>query len=313
MPNPRVPDDTSHGKPDAALRKAREAVRELVAGSRSSFYWALRLLPRERRDAVFAVYAFCRTVDDIADGPLGVDEKLEQLSEWREEIKRLYAGTATRALARVLEEPVARFGLYEADFLALLDGLVMDASGRMCAPSLLDLELYCRRAAGSIGMLSASVFGLRRPEGRSLALSLGQGLQYVNFLRDLVEDADQGRIYIPRELLDAKGIDTRDPQAFLRSPRLPEVAAEMAAMARMRFRAARRVLKAVPRRQGRPARVMMATYEALLERLLARGFTPEAIHRPVRLGTIDRLFIALRAACERDRPRAAARQGKTAS
>lgn len=273
----------------------------MVTGAGSSFYWALRFLPRERREAMFAVYAFCRTVDDIADGPLGIDDKLRQLAEWREEIVRLYAGRARRPIARALEAPVARYGLFEADFLAMLDGLVMDASGRMCAPSLLELELYCRRAAGAIGMLSASIFGLRRPEGRSLALSLGQGLQYVNFLRDLEEDAAQGRIYMPRELLDAKGIDTREPQAFLRAPQLPEVAAEMAAMARMRFRAARRVLKAVPAAQGRPARIMMATYETLLARLLARGFTPEAIRRPVRLGGPERLMIALRAACGKKR------------
>jgi len=279
-----------------AAATARDAVHTIVADAHSSFYWALRFLPRDRREAIFAVYAFCRSVDDIADGPGSVDEKLALLAEWRAEVQRLYAGAPTRPITHALQVPVARYGLHQDDFLALIDGVKMDAAGRMCAPSLLEQELYCRRAAGAIGMLSTTIFGLRRPEGRSLALSLGQALQYVNFLRDLAEDAAQGRIYVHRELLAAKGITTRDPAAFLRDPNLPEVALVMAAMARARFHAARRVLKAVPRGLGRPARIMMATYETVLDRLLARGFAPDALDCPVRLGRAARLWIALRAA-----------------
>lgn len=295
-PLPRVPDLPPLPTNNRAAATAREAVHAIVADAHSSFYWALCFLPRERREAIFAVYAFCRSVDDIADGPGSVDEKLALLSEWRAEVQRLYEGAPTRPVTHALLAPVTRYGLHRDDFLALIDGVTMHAAGRMCAPSLLELELYCRRAAGAIGMLSTTVFGLRRPEGRSLALSLGQALQYVNFLRDLAEDAAQGRIYVHRELLETKGITTRDPAAFLRDPNLPEVAAEMAAMARARFRAARRVLKAVPRGLGRPARIMMTTYETVLERLLARGFGPDALNHPVRLGRVTRLWIALRAA-----------------
>jgi phytoene synthase len=275
--------------------RARDAVRAIVTGAGSSFYWALRLLPRNRREGMYAVYAFCRTVDDIADGPDPVDRKLAALAEWREEIRRLYAGAPRHVVARALVEPVRRFALHESDFLALIDGMVMDASGRMCAPPLLDLELYCRRGAGAVGMLSASIFGVRRPEGRSLALSLGQALQFVNFLRDFVEDADQGRLYVPRELLDKAGIETRDPHGFLRHPKLPVVAEAMAVMAEERFRAARRVLRAVPPGPARPAWIMLETYRSLLDRLRARGFTPEDVNRPVRLGRLGRLGIAVAA------------------
>lgn len=275
---------------------APDAVHAIVTGAGSSFYWALRFLPRERRHAIFAVYAFCRTVDDIADGPGGVEEKLEALDFWRGEIQRLFAGDPRHAVTQALVGPVARYSLHEQDFLAIIDGMVMDAAGQMVAPALLDLELYCRRAAGAVGMLSASIFGVRRPEGRSLALSLGQALQYVNFLRDLVEDAGQGRLYMPREILAREGIETRDPRAFLADPRLPRAAAAMAGMAEERFRAARRVLKTVPAGPARPARIMLETYRRLLDRLGARGFSPEALRRPVRLGGIERLAIALRVA-----------------
>ncbi|MGE0652296.1 MAG: presqualene diphosphate synthase HpnD [Alphaproteobacteria bacterium] len=274
---------------------ARDAVRAIATGAGSSFHWALRLLPRNRREGMYAVYAFCRTVDDIADGPDPVDRKLAALAEWREEIRRLYAGAPRHVVARALVEPVRRFALHESDFLALIDGMVMDASGRMCAPPLLDLELYCRRGAGAVGMLSASIFGVRRPEGRSLALSLGQALQFVNFLRDFVEDADQGRLYVPRELLEQAGIETRDSRAFLRHPKLPMVAEAMAAMAEERFRAARRVLQAVPPSAARPAWIMLETYRYLLSRLRRRGFAPADLDRPVRLGRLRLLGIAVKA------------------
>lgn len=282
--------------------EARETVQAIVTGAGSSFYWALRCLPAPRREAMFAVYAFCRTVDDIADGTMSVEAKLAALADWREEIRRLFRGAPIHPIARALAEPVRRFGLHEQDFLAIIEGMVMDASGRMVAPSLLELELYCRRAAGAVGMLSASIFGVRRPEARSLALSLGQALQYTNFLRDLVEDARQGRIYAHRELLDAHGIATRDPMAFLNHPALPDVALVIADMAEERFKAAERVLKAVPTAPARPARIMLATYRRLLEKLMARGFAREALDRPVRLGRLERLWIAARESRRRTPP-----------
>ncbi len=279
--------------------EARATVAAIVTGAGSSFYWALRCLPRARREAMYAVYAFCRTVDDIADGPLEASRKLAALAEWRAEIQRLYAGAPTHPIAQALAGPVRRFDLHEQDFLAVIEGMRMDASGQMVAPPLLELELYCRRAAGAVGMLSASVFGIRRPEGRSLALALGQALQYTNFLRDFAEDARQGRLYVHRELLAAHGIETRDPMAFLDHPALPRAALVIADMAEERFRAAERVLKAVPTAPARPARIMLATYRRLLDRLMARGFARAALDRPVRLGRLERLWIAGRAALRR--------------
>jgi squalene synthase HpnD len=289
-----VPDGSEIGAPPSS-DSVRETVQAIVTGAGSSFYWAFCFLPRPRREGMFAVYAFCRTVDDIADGDSSVEEKLNALDEWRAEVRRMFAGQPTQMIARALLTPIERFDLHQEDFLAVIDGMVMDASGRMCAPGLLELELYCRRVAGAVGKLSASIFGVRRPEGRSLALSLGQALQYTNILRDLAEDADDGRLYIPRELLDSHGIASRDPHVVLRHPAIMQVAAEMVTMAEMRFRAARRVLKAVPRGPARPARIMLATYQRLLSRLVARGFEPAVWAQPVvRISAAERLAIAVR-------------------
>ena len=293
-PAPARHDDAPREAVAEVGRGDRGTVQAIVTGAGSSFYWALRLLPRQRREAMFAVYAFCRIVDDIADGNLSVDDKLAALAEWRAEVRRLFQGRPAHPVARALAGPAARFGLHEEDFLAILEGMEMDASGRMVAPSLLELELYCRRAAGAVGMLSASIFGLPRPEGRSLALSLGQALQYTNFLRDLADDAHRGRLYLHRELLETHGITTRAPMAVLDHPGLPAACAELARMAEERFNAALRVLKACPRKPSRPARAILHLYRRLLRRLCLRGFDRARLSEPVRLGRVERPWIALR-------------------
>lgn len=269
-------------------------VADLIARSHSSFQWAMRLLPARKRRAIHAVYAYCRTVDDLADGPGTVLDKQAALAAWRDEINALYDGRPTDPVTVALAEPVAEFGLHREDFLAVIEAMQMDAGERMCAPSLLDLELYCRRAAGAVGMLSASVFGLPRPEGRALALSLGQALQYTNFLRDLVEDAGQGRLYVPREMLETRGIEERDPMKVLAHPAFPGVCEDLAEMAGQRFAAARRVLKACPRGPSRPARIMLAIYRDLLARIEARGFATGDLGKRMRVPKRVRLALALR-------------------
>ncbi|MBT4006352.1 MAG: squalene/phytoene synthase family protein [Rhodospirillales bacterium] len=269
------------------------------ASTRSSFYWAMRILPRERRDGIYAVYGFCRIVDDIADGPGSLPEKQAGLKFWRNEIRALFANEpVSHGAAKALIPVIKRFDLHADDFLAIIEGMEMDAAERMLAPGILELELYCRRAAGAVGMLSASVFGLPRPEGRSLALSLGQALQFTNFLRDLGADAVAGRLYVPRQFLEAHGIESRDPKTVLAHPNFPKVAADMAKIADERFYSARRVLKACPKTPSRPARMMIGVYEDLLARLRHRGFAPDVIDQRLRLSRFRRLILAIKACLE---------------
>ena len=135
--------------PVAALDLAAIAhVREMTEASKSSFYWAMRLLPKHRREAMFAVYAFCREVDDIADGPLPEAEKKAALDEWREEIGRLFDGTPNQLTARALTGPVTEFGLEQQDFIAVIDGMEMDSGDGLVAPDMETLLTYCARVAG---------------------------------------------------------------------------------------------------------------------------------------------------------------------
>jgi presqualene diphosphate synthase len=245
----------------------RDTIRHRVEAAGTSFYWGMRLLPRDRRDAMYAVYAFCREVDDVADGEESVAEKLAALSAWREEIDALYGGFPRNLVSRALQEPTRRYGLRRDDFLAVIAGMEMDAREDIQAPDLATLDLYCARVASAVGHLSVHVFGDRSDAAHSVAESLGRALQLTNILRDLDEDATRRRLYLPRELLERHGIRGSDPCVILRHPALPAVCGDLAAIAQDHFCDAERAMAQCSRRAMRPAAVMAATYRATLTAL----------------------------------------------
>ena len=267
-------------------------VEDVVVKAKTSFYWAMRLLPAEKRQAMFAVYAFCRVVDDIADGDLPEAAKLRQLQGWREEIDRLYAGDARDPIARALIKPIRRFDLAREDFLAMIDGMETDARGGLIAPAMADLELYCSRVAGAVGLLSVRIFEAPQSGRRELAHALGEAVQLTNVLRDLDEDAGLGRLYLPRELLEKHGVSVETPHSALRHPRLPGACEDLVAVAERRFDEAMALLAAMPRRPLRPARIILVVYRRLLQRLRQRGFA--RIAEPVKLSKAEKLWLILR-------------------
>src|SRR5690349_6521073 len=149
----------------------------------SSFYFAMRILPREQREAMFEIYSFCKSVDDIADGNAPRASRLQQLAEWRARIDALCRGGVTAGLES-LAQMVARFSLRKDDFLAVIEGMEMDASEDIRAPSLERLDYYCDRVASAVGRLSVRVFGMDEQGGIVLAHHLGRALQLTNILRD---------------------------------------------------------------------------------------------------------------------------------
>jgi squalene synthase HpnD len=237
----------------------------------SSFYTAMRILPREQRDAMFEIYSFCRRVDDIADSDGPRSERLAELDAWRAEVNALYEGRVGPKVAG-LERPVREFDLARDDFLTLIDGMEMDTVGDIRAPSFETLDLYCDRVASAVGRLSVRVFGIERDAGRMLAHHLGRALQLTNILRDLDEDAGVGRLYLPREALARSGIDTTDPVTALRSPALAKACAEVVERARTHFHEADKIIASSPRKAVRAPRVMGEVYRSILDRLVARGF-----------------------------------------
>jgi presqualene diphosphate synthase len=272
--------------------RLREAIRQKVEAAGTSFYWAMRLLPQERRNGMYAIYAFCREVDDIADDSAPSEQKKAALSAWRDEIEALYAGRPSHLIARALQEPAARYHLRRQDFRAVIDGMEMDAAEDIRAPDLATLDLYCSRVASAVGHLSVHVFGDSGPDAHAVADSLGRALQLTNILRDLDEDAWRGRLYLPREILDRHGIRGDDPPAVLRHPALPAACRDLAAIAEGHFADAARAMARCSRRAMRPAATMAAFYRAMLDALLRSGWRDPG--QRVGLSKAQKLWLVLR-------------------
>lgn len=271
---------------------ARDAIRARVEAAGTSFYWAMRLLPEARRDAMFAIYAFCREVDDIADSNEPPESKRRDLAAWRCEVDAIMAGHPATVTGQALTGAVRQFGLRQEDFLAVIDGMEMDAAADIRAPSLADLDLYCDRVAGAVGRLSVRAFGIATPAADRVARSLGRALQLTNILRDLAEDSARGRLYLPRELLDRNGIASSDPAFVLAHPSLPLICDELAITAEGYFAEARAAMAECPRKNMRPAAAMGAVYHAILVRLKRRGWRD--LEREVHISKAAKLWLAVR-------------------
>lgn len=243
------------------------------AASGSSFYAGMRILPREKRQAMFDVYAFCRSVDDIADGDAAQDDPAGAMDRWRAEIDALFAGGDPGEAAH-LASHVARYGLKREDFLAVIDGMEMDLEGPIVAPDAATLDLYCDRVASAVGRLSVRIFGLDEKPGLELAHHLGRALQLTNILRDLDEDAEIGRLYLPCEALIAAGMSDFSPAAVLAHPGLGSVCAGLVEKAKEHYAAARAIMDTAPRSAVKAPRLMAAAYGDVLARLERRGFAP---------------------------------------
>src|ERR1700728_1115850 len=215
----------------------------------------MRILPRAQRNAMFEIYSFCRAVDDIADDPGPRDGRSAALERWRSDLAALYGGLAQPHLLG-LAEAIRNFDLAHGDFLAVIAGMEMDVVSDIRAPDMATLDLYCDRVACAVGRLSVRVFGLDRDAGLALAHHLGRALQLTNILRDLDEDAALGRLYLPREELQAAGITATDPAAVVAHPAIAKPCAAIVALAQADFQKASAIMAQNPRRVVRAPRIM---------------------------------------------------------
>ncbi|TDQ77732.1 farnesyl-diphosphate farnesyltransferase [Dongia mobilis] len=268
------------------------AIAEKVRASGTSFYAAMRLLPEARRAAMFAIYAFCREVDDIADEEAPQADKQAGLAEWRREIDRLYAGKPENPIAQALLQPMRDFALRREDFLAVIDGMEMDATAAIQAPDMATLDLYCDRVASAVGRLSVRAFGATEAAADDVAYHLGRALQLTNILRDVAEDASRDRLYLPRDLLVKHGIASTEPSEVLKHANLAAVCRDLSLVAQDHFAKADAAMRRCAKEPMRPARIMGAVYGAILEKLIAwdwRDFTT-----PIKVPKWRKLWLALR-------------------
>ena len=262
---------------DAARRHCAQATRRQAA----NFYYGMRLLPEGKRDALFAIYAFARRVDDVGDGTLPAERKLALLDEAAQSLRRPPDGDLVLAALREAER---RFPLPRQSFLDLIDGVRMDVEGASYE-RFDELVTYCRRVAGSIGRLCVAVFGSEDARAGQLADDLGVAMQLTNILRDVREDAERGRTYLPAEDLARFGAPAADTIG-------PLVAFE-AARAREWYARGLQLTALLDRRSAACVLAMSGIYRRLLDRIVA---DPAAIlERRVSLGPLTKTAVA--AAC----------------
>jgi phytoene synthase len=257
----------------------------------SSFYFAMRILPREQRQAMFEVYSFCRAVDDIADSQAPRPWRLQRLARLRRDIDALYSERVPVGL-EALARASARFSLQKEDFIAIIEGMEMDAAEDIRAPDLKRLDLYCDRVASAPGRLSVCIFGMDEPNGKLLAHHLGRALQLTNILRDIDDDAAIGRLYLPLEALRSADIRTADPKSVISDASLGLACNFVAEQAWKHFAQSDEILARFPRRVARAAKIMEEAYRQTLENMVARGWSRPR-HR-IHLSRPQLLRIALR-------------------
>jgi presqualene diphosphate synthase len=259
--------------------------------SGSSFYTAMRIMPKAQREAMYEIYSFCRKVDDIADSTGPRDQRLDQLKVWRADIDAIYAGSGVTR-ARSLVKAVKEFALRREDFLAVIDGMEMDVHNDIRAPDWATLDAYCDRVASAVGRLSVRVFGMEEKAGIALAYHLGRALQLTNILRDIDEDAAIGRLYLPREALQQAGITSTKPDVAVADARIGQVCQQVAARAAEHFAESDRIMDKCRRKTVRAPRIMRVAYGAIYKALLKRGWSQP--RRPVKISKPRLILTILR-------------------
>lgn len=276
----------------AELKRAQRDVSRLVRSSGSTFYWPMRLLPRHQQEALFAVYAFCRRVDDVADAPDSLPAN-ETLTFWREEIARLYAGVRPQhVIGLALWPAIRRHRLSRQHFLDVIAGCEMDTGTPIHGPDWATLERYCYRVASAVGLLTIEILGYTQPQSRDYAVALGKAIQLTNILRDVSEDAGTGRVYMPREWLAEAGLTGMPPAGLITSEAMPPLCRRLADEAASRFQLAARLLPDEDATRLRTARLMGAFYRQYLEQMRAPRWQWDGRRPHLSLTTCLRLVLA---------------------
>ncbi|MDA0747853.1 MAG: presqualene diphosphate synthase HpnD [bacterium] len=261
----------------------------LVRRARTNFYYAFLFLPRPKRDAIFAAYAFSRHTDDLVDDAESPEAAAQHLSEWRLQLHACYNGEPTHPIAQNLQQILNDFPIPQALFLQLIEGVEMDLTRNRYA-TFEDLYAYCYRVASVIGLICIEIFGYRNPATRDYAVHLGMALQLTNILRDLQEDAAQNRIYLPAEDLARFGYSESELFSSTVNPAFQDLMAFQCQRARKYYQKASELLPEEDRSSLFSAEIMGAIYSRLLRQIETLNYN--VFEHPVRMGNLQKLSIA---------------------
>jgi phytoene synthase len=262
--------------PDSSfIESAAAYCKKLTTRSKSNFYYAFLFLPRERRQALEAVYAYCRLVDDVVDEDMPAEQKLAGVARWRRELDAVFGDAQpSNPVSERLREALKHFAIQREDMEAVIDGCTMDIE-KSRYKNWEELRLYCYRVASAVGLMCIQIFGYtpeQRDAVRRYAIDLGIALQLTNILRDVAEDASRGRIYLPSDELREFGVTEADLQGGRRTPAFVRMMQFQAARARSHYLRARAALSTYERSKLVIAEIMGDIYYALLEQIEAREF-----------------------------------------
>ncbi len=262
-----------------------------TAKSGSSFYYSFLFLPKTKRLAITALYAFCREVDDIADSEMDNKIKLVKLEWWRSEIESLFTGKANHPVSHALEPAIKTFGLKKEYFLEIIDGMEMDLNEVRFA-NFEELNLYCYRVAGVVGLLSATIFGYKDPQTLEYAKKLGLALQLTNIIRDVHEDSLRNRLYLPLDELEKFGVT--EQQIFNRdnSDEFHQLMLFHAERAHQCYRDAYKTLPKQDRYDQKTGIIMAAIYENTLNEM--EDDQLQVLKHKVMIPPLRKIIIALK-------------------
>lgn len=266
-------------------------VENKVKNSGTSFYWGMKLLDKNKKRAMFAIYAFCREVDDIADKEGTKKFKEKKLQIWKKKINLLYQNKSpSTSILRELSFAIDNYNLEKKDLYSVIEGMIMDVREKIQFPSKKKLNKYCYRVAVSVGLLSIKVFGLNSKFSKDYAFSLGMAFQLTNIVRDFSEDLEIERCYLPSEILKKYGIK-KEISVINKNPLLQNVLQEVLKEALRYFKKSDQLSKKLNEKQIIASEIMKFFYKALHKKMYNKKVD---LTRKVRLNPLDKFQIFLK-------------------
>jgi len=266
----------------------QEYCQNKAAKSGSSFYYSFLSLPNQKREAIIAVYAFCREVDDIVDAPGDLQVKSVKLNWWHQEIHNLYKAKPQHPITLALKPVINHFSIPEEYFSEIIDGMQMDLTQNRYA-SFKELSLYCYRVASVVGLISAEIFGYQDRQTLKYANDLGMAFQLTNIIRDVYDDYRNDRVYIPQDELEKFGVTENDIKSQNHNEAFNELMRYQAERANSYYDKAFAQLPDSDRFTQRAGIIMSSIYHALLTEIIKDNYQV-LIHR-VRLSSFRKIWI----------------------
>lgn len=268
-----------------------EYCQQKTAQSHSSFYYSFVILPKKQRQAITALYAFCREVDDVVDNISEPAIAQTKLDWWRGELERLYQGQPQHPVTQALNHVLTEIDLPKEQLEEIIDGMAMDLEQNRYA-SLKELSLYCYRAASVVGLLAAQIFGYTNHNTQKYARDLGMAFQLTNIIRDVREDAERNRIYLPQKMLEEFHVSESDILQLNQTPELTQLLNSLATEARHYYQRAFQHLPKEDRYTQRAGLLMAAIYKTILDEVEDDGF--RVMQHRVSLPPTRKLWIAMK-------------------